>query len=73
MNDIRKEYLRNHSTPLIAAVAVAQDLMRDDPVTLRAGYTLDNAVISAWEIFPEVERAAIRELLIEREDGSEEA
>lgn len=53
MSSIREQYLRDHGGyEDIAAIAFAKDLMRGDPATLKAGYTKENAVIAAQEIFP---------------------
>jgi hypothetical protein len=53
MSSIREQYLRDHGGyEDIAAIAFAKDLMRGDPATFKAGYTKENAVIAAQEIFP---------------------
>lgn len=53
MSSIREQYLRDHGGyEDIAAIAFVKDLMRGDPATFKAGYTKENAVIAAQEIFP---------------------
>jgi hypothetical protein len=39
-----------------AAVKLAADLMRGDAAAYKQGYTRENAIIAASEIFPEVHR-----------------
>ena len=54
MSDLREEYLRAHGGyGDIAAIAFARDLMQGDPDTFKAGYTRENAIIAAEEMFPE--------------------
>ena len=54
MNGLREQYLREHGGyEDIAAIALAKDLMRDDPATFKAGYTRENAIIAAEEMFPD--------------------
>ena len=35
----------------VAATIFARDLMRGDPASFKAGYSLDNAIIAATEVF----------------------
>lgn len=49
--NIAREYLMRHDQPLAAAVEFARDLMKGDPATFKAGYSLENAAIAASEIF----------------------
>ena len=44
----------NHNNPVEAGARLAYELMQDDPNILKAGYTRDNAVLSALEMFPEI-------------------
>lgn len=53
---------------LIAAVVMAKALMTDDPDEFKAGYTQENAVISASE-YMRVDRDAIRAELERRMDS----
>ena len=53
--DLRRAYLaRNDGYADQAAVALARDLMRDDPETFKQGYTRENAILAAQEVFPEL-------------------
>jgi hypothetical protein len=53
---IQTEYLAQHDgNRLAAAIAFAHDLMQGDPATLKAGYSLDNAILAAEEMFPQVD------------------
>lgn len=53
-SELRTRYLREHGGyEDIAAIAFARDLMRDDPLTFKQGYTRENAIIAADEIFPD--------------------
>lgn len=36
----------------IAAIAFARDLMRDDPKNFKRGYSRENAILAAQEMFP---------------------
>jgi hypothetical protein len=37
----------------IAAIALARDLMQGDPENFKAGYSRENAIIAAEEVFPD--------------------
>jgi hypothetical protein len=45
---------RNDDNPIDAAAELAAGLMQDEPDILKAGYTRDNALLSAYEMFPEI-------------------
>jgi len=49
------------------AALLAQGLMRGDPVTFKQGYTRENAVICAQEMYPEFTREQISTQLAEFE------
>ena len=50
--DLRTEYLSRHQGDTTAAACeLARDLMRGDPRSFQAGYTLPNAAIAAAELF----------------------
>lgn len=50
---LHDRYLREHGGyEDIAAIAFARDLMQDDPATFKAGYTKENAILAAQEMFP---------------------
>lgn len=54
MTSIREQYLRDyHGYEDMAAIAFARDLMRDDPKNFKKGYTRENAILAAQEVFPE--------------------
>ncbi len=46
--------------PHTAAATLARNLASDDPATFKVGYTEDNAVLAAVEMFPETDDAAVR-------------
>jgi len=51
---IRDRYLMEHGGyEDVAAIAFARDLMQGDPANFKAGYTKENAIIAAQEMFPE--------------------
>lgn len=50
---IREEYIGNYSYADIAAIAFARDLMAGDPANFKSGYTRENAILAAQEVFPE--------------------
>lgn len=51
---LREKYLREcGGYEDIAAIALARDLMEDDPKTFKRGYTRENAILAAQEIFPD--------------------
>lgn len=53
MSDLRDEYLAAHGGyGDIAAIAFARDLMEDDPKNFKRGYTRENAILAAQEMFP---------------------
>ena len=58
---LKEEYLARAVNPVYAAFLLAEDLMRGDPATFKAGYTADNAAISAAEII-ELDAPQIQEL-----------
>lgn len=63
MASLRNEYLtRALGSFGLAAARLALDLSRGDDATLKDGYTPDNAVLAALEIFPEADEDAIRAL-----------
>jgi hypothetical protein len=67
MKELRTEYMRRtYGDYSAAAVELAYDLMQDDPATLKAGYTLENAAIAAHEVFPKFARIAIQERVARR-------
>ncbi len=45
---------RNNGNPIDAAAELAAGLMQDEPEILKVGYTRDNALLSAYEMFPEI-------------------
>lgn len=58
---LRAELLReNRGDPIEAAAIFALRLTRGDPRTLKAGYSVPSAILSALEIFPEVSEGEIR-------------
>ena len=62
MQQLREEYLqRTDGDYAAAAVELAYDLMLGDPGEFKAGYTLENAVIAAEEVFPAMSRFDIEE------------
>ena len=64
MTKLRTMYMqRTEGDYSAAAVAFAFDLMQDDPATFKAGYSVENAVIAASEIFPAMTRLEIEEAL----------
>ena len=70
MNNLRVEYLqRCDGDHTAAAVQFAFDLMQDDPATLKAGYTLENAALAAHEVFPKLSRVAIQDRLSKKLGG----
>ena len=51
---IREKYLHDyHGYADVAAIAFARDLMEGDPKNFKQGYTRDNAILAAQEMFPE--------------------
>jgi len=53
MTQLRSMYMqRTEGDYAAAAVEFAFDLMQDDPATFKSGYSIENAVIAASEIFP---------------------
>ena len=53
-SSLRDRYLRDyHGYEDVAAIAFARDLMQGDPATFKAGYTRENAILAAQEMFPE--------------------
>lgn len=69
MTTLRETYLQRTDCDYpAAAVELAFDLMQGDPATFKAGYTSENAVIAASEIFPTVTRAEIEEGLARKEE-----
>jgi hypothetical protein len=51
---IREKYLHDyHGYADLAAIALARDLMEGDPKNFKAGYTRENAILAAQEMFPE--------------------
>lgn len=53
---IREKYLMDfHGYGDLAAIAFARDLMQGDPENFKAGYTRENAIFAAQELFPEAE------------------
>ncbi len=52
---LRDQLLKtSNGNPIDAAAMLAFELMQDDPAILKMGYTRDNALLSAYEMFPEV-------------------
>lgn len=47
-------YLRRHGTLVAAAAALTEDLMRGDPSQCKAGYTRENALLAALDLFETV-------------------
>ena len=61
MTTLRDELLaENHGDARIAASNFASRLTKDDPETFKVGYTRENAILAAVELFPEVTPNAIR-------------
>jgi len=61
---LEQEYLaRSGDDKLGAAVALALDLMRDDPANFKRGYTLENAAWAAADMFG-LDRHAIQTAVI---------
>ena len=69
MQQLRNHYLaRAKGAQHVAAAAhLAFDLMQDDPANFKQGYTFDNAILAALDVFDTVGKAevehATRELL----------
>ena len=60
--NLRAQYLALYNdVPINAASGIARDLERGDPATFKAGYSRENSIISAREIFPEVSEKEIRD------------
>ncbi len=60
---LRDEYLRrSFGSPAMAAARFAKDLTRDDPTTLKVGYSIEDAILAAAELFPEAPERSIRRL-----------
>ena len=60
---LREEYLAAHNGVwAVAAAAFAADLHRGELMTFKAGYSKENALLAAAEIFPEVTSGRIRSL-----------
>lgn len=58
---IRAEYLlENHEDAEEAAAILALRLTRGDPDTFKVGYSIENAILAALEVFPEVTEDRIR-------------
>ena len=58
---LRQELLIENDGDLREAAAImANRLNRDDPVTLKVGYSRENAILAAIELFPEVTADEIR-------------
>ncbi len=58
---LREEYLAmNDGIVIEAASQFATHLTRDDPETFKVGYSQDNAILAAIEIFPEITSDEIR-------------
>jgi len=50
---LREQYLReNGGYEDVAAIAFARDLMKDDPDNFKRGYSRENAILAAQEMFP---------------------
>ena len=49
---LRDEYLGQYGYEDVAAIAFARDLMEDDPKNFKRGYTRENAILAAQEMFP---------------------
>lgn len=53
ISELKASYLKKTGGNYVRAAALlACDLMQDDPETFKAGYSLENAVIAAQEMFP---------------------
>lgn len=50
---LRDEYLGQYGYEDVAAIAFARDLMEDDPKNFKRGYTRENAILAAQEMFPD--------------------
>jgi len=48
---LREQYLIGSTGPLHAATKLMDDLMAGDPETFKQGYSADNALIAAHEVF----------------------
>ncbi len=60
---IRDDYLlRFLGSSAMAASSFARDLTRDDAATFKVGYTIENAILAAVELFPEVDEKRIRRI-----------
>lgn len=61
MDQLRSMYLARtkgaHHTA--AAAALAFDLMQDDPSNFKQGYTFDNAILAALDVFDTVAKAEV--------------
>lgn len=58
--ELAQPYLaRTGGVAELAAALFALDLMKGDPAELKAGYTLENAVIAACEVFPDVDQERV--------------
>ncbi len=61
MNELRDHYLAMNADNLIEAAShFAIHLTRDDPENFKVGYSRDNAILAAIEIFPEITSDEIR-------------
>ena len=68
MNDIRNHYRAavKGQTETAAAVALAFDLTRDDPANFKQGYTFENAVLAALDVFDTVAKTDVEQGLREK-------
>lgn len=51
MASLKDVYLDRYGNPLDAAAGLARDLIRGDPVTFKAGYSPESAVLTVQEYF----------------------
>lgn len=59
---IREDYLNKAlGSPAIAAALLAKDLAGGDKASFKVGYTAENAVLAARDMFPEVSEEKIWE------------
>lgn len=61
-----KILVENHGDENMAALDLATALMADDPETFKSGYSLENAIIAAREVFPSVSEDDLRLWLLQK-------
>lgn len=54
---------RGYNLPNRAAADFARALMEPDPAVFKQGYTRENAIIAALEVFPQANRESVEKLV----------